>query len=78
MTTPNIPSLIALAEKWEQTARNKFISADHQVDDPTNMPTAKRFVAHGAICYFNCAQELRRFLSSLESSSLDNQGECQK
>ena len=57
--------LISLIEKWENTARNKFRSAKRQKDDPTSRPTAERFISHGAICYFNCAQDLRAALISL-------------
>lgn len=60
----NKNNFISLVEKWEQIARNKFISAERQVDDPCNRPTATQFVNQGAMCYFNCAQELRRFLTS--------------
>ncbi len=67
-----------LAEEWEGVARRKFQSADRQVDDPINRPTGKRFIEHGAICYYNCAQELREALSSLLSSPSNIQGECQK
>ena len=29
-------SLIKLAEKWEESAKNAFVSAERQDDDPTN------------------------------------------
>lgn len=60
--------LTALIEKWEKTARNKFRSAERQIDDPAHRPTGERFIEHGAMCYFNCAQELRAVLSSLSPS----------
>lgn len=61
--------LTALIDEWEKTARNKFRSAERQEDDPANRPTAKRFVEHGAMCYYNCAQDLRAALSSLSPST---------
>lgn len=66
-----------LIEKWEQIARNKFISADRQATEPCNT-TAKRFIEHGAMCYFNCAQELRAILTSLSPSSSTTQEGDQK
>lgn len=48
--------IVVLIDKWEQTARNKFVSAERQEDDPLSRPTAERFVSHGAMCYYNCAQ----------------------
>lgn len=73
-----VSPLDSLVEKWEATARRKFLSADHQKDDPARRPTGKKFIEHGAICYCNCARELKEALSSLSPSSLAIQGECQK
>ena len=70
--------LIQLADKWEKTARHKFMSADNQYDDVKKRPTAKIFIEHGAMCYFNCAQELRKVLSSLSPLLLATQEGDQK
>lgn len=55
--------LTSLVEKWEQSARFAFNSAEVQIDDPNKRPTGKQFIELGAICYFNCAQDLRRSLN---------------
>jgi hypothetical protein len=57
--------LIALIEKWENTAQNKFRSSERQKDNPANRPTGKQFIENGAICYANCARELRVILASV-------------
>ncbi len=57
--------LFALIEKWENTARNKFRSSERKKDNPANRPTGKQFIEHGAICYTNCARELRAALVSV-------------
>jgi hypothetical protein len=49
--------LIELAEKWEYYAKNRFLAAEQEKDD-----FGKRFIEHGAMCYFNCAQELKAAL----------------
>jgi len=49
--------LLTLCEAWEKLARCKFISADAEKN-----PMGKQFIEHGAMCYFNCAQELRKVL----------------
>jgi len=71
-------NILELVTQWENTARGKFINAKQQKDDISNRPTGKQFIEHGAICYCNCATELREVLSSLLPSSLTNQGEYQK
>jgi len=48
-----------LVEKWVVQAGRKFASADHESD-----PFAKRFIKHGAICYFNAAYELQKILEN--------------
>jgi hypothetical protein len=53
-----------LAEKWERIAGRKFSDADHESDE-----MGKRLIEHGATCYFNCAQELRRTLQAGDASS---------
>lgn len=44
----------ALIAEWEHRARRKFIDAEKERD-----PMGRRLIEHGAMCYFNCAQELR-------------------
>ncbi len=55
--------LEVLLTKWERRARNKFLSAELEKD-----AMGKRLIEHGAMCYFNCAQELRAALSDLSRS----------
>ena len=71
-------NLLNLADKWELIARNKYISAERRYDNQSNRPTGKQFAEHGAICYYNCARELREALSSPSPSSLTILKECQK
>ena len=52
----------ALALQWEALARNKFASAENEAD-----PMGRRLIEHGAMCYFNCAEELR---AAIPTSSL--------
>jgi hypothetical protein len=67
MSETRIPSppdpLIELADKWEREARRKILSSKLQNDIPSQRPTGEALIQHGAICYFNCAQELRRVLN---------------
>ncbi len=53
-------NLNALCIEWERRARNKFRSAELEKD-----VMGKRLIEHGAMCYFNCAQELRKALAGL-------------
>lgn len=46
-----------LAEKWESLVRRKFYDAKFEKD-----AMGKRLIEHGAVCYFNCAQELKEAL----------------
>ena len=71
-------NILSLITQWEEDARCRFIRAEQQKDDIVNRPTGRQFIEHGAICYCNCARELREALSSLLPSSLATQGECQK
>lgn len=48
-----------LADKWDEIARSKFMSAKQE-----RQAMQKSAIEHGAWCYFNCAQELRRCLAS--------------
>ena len=55
----SVATLTVLIEQWENRARSKFKSGEAQPDE-----ASRRFVEHGATCYFNCAQELRAALAS--------------
>ncbi len=46
--------IINLIERWENIARRKFADGESESD-----PMGKRLIEHGAICYTNCALELR-------------------
>ena len=50
-------ALMRLILNWEQSARSQFKCAERTAD-----PMGKRLVEHGAACYFNCAQDLRKYL----------------
>lgn len=60
-------NLIDLAVKWENWARRKWYDAEREKD-----PMGKRLIEHGALCYQNCASELREALTalSLEPSTM--------
>ena len=47
-----------LISRWENLARCKFIQAQDEDSE-----YGRRFIEHGAICYFNCASQLREFLA---------------
>ena len=51
--------LLMLIEKWKGMAKRKFEAVDHESD-----PFGKRFLEHGAICYFNAACELQKILEN--------------
>jgi hypothetical protein len=57
MSAEEIDAIKKLIFDWEGIARNKFIDANLEGDE-----IGKRFIEHGAICYFNCAQELKKAL----------------
>ena len=54
----NTQKLEELFKTWEHRALNKFLSAELEKD-----AMGKRLIEHGAMCYFNCAQELREALA---------------
>ncbi len=45
----------ALIDEWEGYARRAFVNAERESD-----PMGKRLIEHGAMCYFNCAQALKK------------------
>lgn len=54
--------LMSLVLEWEQNARSQLQCAERTKD-----PMGKRLVQHGAMCYFNCAQAVRRHLDAAVS-----------
>lgn len=52
-------ALMALILEWEQSARSQLQCAERTKD-----PMGRRLVQHGGMCYFNCAQALRRHLDA--------------
>lgn len=52
-------ALLALADEWERIAGIKFDAAKHEPEG-----IQRKFVQHGAICYFNCACQLRQFVKA--------------
>ena len=64
--------LSALVARWEQSARRAFWDAESEAD-----PMGKRLIEHGAMCYFNCAQDLKEYQASLLLPPLSRQEENQ-
>ena len=54
-----------LSDQWEARARRKFRAADGERD-----VAGKRLIEHGATCYFNCSEDLRKLLGALRSSPI--------
>ncbi|GEM_PF-5162522 len=63
MTDVTEHQLRELARRWAHTARCKFKSAEEQ---PPEEEFGKRFIEHGAMCYYNCYQELEQLLDTGE------------
>ncbi|SPD73786.1 hypothetical protein PITCH_A1970005 [uncultured Desulfobacterium sp.] len=65
-TSSHIPPgpLVKLADQWEAEAKRKMASARLHNDIAAQRPTTEALIQHGAICYFACAQELRKALAS--------------
>jgi hypothetical protein len=53
--------LTAIADNWLRIAHRKFVDAESEQD-----PAGKRLVEHGALCYVNCADEIKAALSACE------------
>ena len=45
---------LGLAQQWENRSRRKFMDAKEEESQ-----TGKRLIEHGAMCYFNAAEDLR-------------------
>ena len=54
-----VGQLTTLAKAWVRRSANKFRNSDLE-----EMEFGKRFIQHGAICYWNCANELQELLKS--------------
>jgi hypothetical protein len=68
-----IPVLTDLACHWENIVRRKWIDSETEDD-----PIGKRLIEHGALCYQNCARELREAIISVLPEPSTIQGEGQK
>jgi hypothetical protein len=60
MSDINTAKLKDLAIKWERISAIKFDDAESE-----NNEFGKKFIEHGAVCYFNCASQLRHLLESV-------------
>lgn len=65
-------ALMGLVLDWEQSARSQL-----QCGERTDDPMGKRLVQHGGMCYFNCAQALRRHLDAAAPQPSPTQEERQ-
>lgn len=61
-----IDKLEALAQQWERVARNKFRTAPMEETE-----FGRRFIEHGAICYYNCLTELRALIGEARYAARD-------
>jgi hypothetical protein len=61
--TETIHRLVGLAEQWMTRASRKFRDAAGEQN-----ADGKRLIEHGATCYFNCSEELRKLVDELQSS----------
>lgn len=66
-------SLMSLVYSWENIAGRKWADAEAEKD-----LMGRKLIEHGAICYRNCASELRGALISLLSQSSATEGEDQR
>ena len=61
-------TLEELIVQWERIARRKLYDAKHDAD-----PMGQQLIEHGAMCYFNCATELKAVLTSALPAPLTTQ-----
>lgn len=59
-----------LVAVWQRRARRKFRDAAGEDDT-----MGKRLIEHGAMCYFNCSQELQRVVDGLAPSATPAAGQ---
>jgi len=69
----NFMSLINLTVKWENIAWRKWYDAKHEED-----PMGKKLIENGALCYQNCAHELKESLIFVLPQSLTTPEGVQK
>jgi hypothetical protein len=62
--------LLNLVSNWENIARRKWIDSEAEDD-----PMGKKLIEHGALCYQNCARELKEALTSSLPHFSTTQGE---
>jgi hypothetical protein len=55
--------LLSLLSNWRQIARRKFSDAEN------SSGMERRFIEHGAMCYFNAAMDLEDVLTPKQSAS---------
>jgi hypothetical protein len=55
--------MVELADIWIKRARRKFRDAEGERD-----MAGKKLIEHGATCYFNCSEELRKLADELATS----------
>ncbi len=55
--------LLSLLSNWRQIARRKFSDAEK------SSGMERRFIEHGAMCYFNAAMDLEDVLTPKQSAS---------
>lgn len=70
MMNANQTVLFDLASRWEDIARRKWADSETEND-----PMGKRLIEHGAMCYQNCARELKEALTSSSPLPSTTQGE---
>jgi hypothetical protein len=59
-------ALRAIDQEWRRLARKKLAEAPLEPD-----PMGRNLIAHGGMCYFNCAQALRKAVPELETPSTE-------
>jgi|GEM_PF-3091990 len=57
LTGEQVAALDLLMKKWKHLVRRKFFDAERE---QTLM--GRRFIEHGAMCYFSCWQDLKEVL----------------
>jgi len=65
-----LASMVELVERWRKRAAKKFKDAETEKD-----AMGKRLIEHGAMCYFNCSQELQEIVAALRASATPSESE---
>ncbi|GEM_PF-5843678 len=66
-STPNM-LLAKLISNWANYAQSAFLNSDKARTD-----FGREFIMHGGICYFNCASQLRRLITTGQVDVLDEE-----